>query len=205
MANDAARHISPEGSPRWRWSSASSRRRDLGTEAIDRRAGDAVASGKSDSAEGPIHATAMDEDHSLRPSRPGRSLREGGAGALWRSRSLVPGRSVRAAPRRWPPKEAEFGQPGSGRGEGRAAYPQLRAVGLAECGTHAICDVALGPIKRGEGSLAAQLWGSLVPVMLLLADRGFWDFKAFKAAKASRAELLWRVRKNLILPVHEVL
>jgi len=52
MANDAARHISPEGSPRWRWSSASSRRRDLGTEAIDRRAGDAVASGKSDSAGG---------------------------------------------------------------------------------------------------------------------------------------------------------
>jgi hypothetical protein len=104
-----------------------------------------------------------------------------------------------------PANEAEFGRPGSGRGEGRAAYPQLRAVGLAECGTHAICDVALGPIKRGEGSLAAQLWGSLGPGMLLLADRGFWDFKAFKAAKASGAELLWRVRKNLILPVDEIL
>ena len=104
-----------------------------------------------------------------------------------------------------PANEAAFGRPGSGRGEGRAAYPQLRAVGLAECGTHAILDVALGPIKRGEGSLAAQLWGSLEPGMLLLADRGFWDFKAFKAAKASGAELLWRVSKNLNLAVEEAL
>jgi hypothetical protein len=104
-----------------------------------------------------------------------------------------------------PPNEGEFGRPGSGRGEGRAAYPQLRVVGLAECGTHAIIDVALGPVKRGEGALAAKLWRSLGPGMLLLADRGFWDFKAFQAAKASGAELLWRVRKNLILPVDEVL
>jgi hypothetical protein len=101
--------------------------------------------------------------------------------------------------------EAAFGRPGSGRGEGRGAYPQLRAVGLAECGTHAITDVALGPVKRGEGSLAAGLWRSLGPGMLLLADRGFWGFKAFKAAKASGAELLWRVRKSLVLAVDEVL
>lgn len=104
-----------------------------------------------------------------------------------------------------PANEAEFGRPGSGRGEGRGAYPQLRAVGLAECGTHAIVDVALGPIARGEGSLASELWDSLESSMLLLADRGFWDFKAFKAAKQSGAELLWRVRKNLVLPVEEVL
>lgn len=101
--------------------------------------------------------------------------------------------------------EAAFGRPGSSRGEGRGAYPQLRAVGLAECGTHAITDVALGPIARGEGSLAAELWRSLGPGMLLLADRGFWDFKAFKAAKASGAELLWRVRKSLVLAVDEML
>jgi hypothetical protein len=104
-----------------------------------------------------------------------------------------------------PANEAAFGRPGSGRGEGRGAYPQLRAVGLAECGTHAITDVALGPISRGEGSLAAELWRSLGPGMLLLADRGFWDFKAFKAARASGAELLWRVRKSLVLAVEEVL
>jgi hypothetical protein len=101
--------------------------------------------------------------------------------------------------------EAAFGRPGSGRGEGRAAYPQLRAVGLAECGTHAICDVALGPIKASEGSLARGLWRSLGPGMLLLADRGFWSFQAWQAAHESGAELLWRARSNLILPVDEVL
>lgn len=104
-----------------------------------------------------------------------------------------------------PANEAAFGRPGSARGEGRAAYPQLRAVGLAECGTHAITDVALGPIGRGEGDLAGELWGSVGEGMLLLADRGFWGFQAWKAASSSGAELLWRVRKNLVLAVEEVL
>lgn len=99
--------------------------------------------------------------------------------------------------------EAAFGRPGSGRGPG--AFPQLRAVGLAECATHAICDVALGPIKTSEGSLAARLWRSLQPGMLVLADRGFWSFQAWQAARAGGAELLWRARSNLILPVDQVL
>jgi transposase IS4-like protein/DDE family transposase len=101
--------------------------------------------------------------------------------------------------------EAEFGRPRSGRGEGRGAFPQLRAVGLAECGTHAITDCALGPIKDGEGALAAKLWGSLEPGMLLLADRGFYGFKAWRAARETGAELLWRARSNLVLPVEEAL
>lgn len=101
--------------------------------------------------------------------------------------------------------EAEFGRPGSGRGEGRAAFPQLRAVGLAECGTHAITDVALGPIAAGEGGLAQKLWPSLAPGMLVIADRGFWAFQAWQAAREGGAELLWRVRSNLNLAVDEVL
>ncbi|MGH9091984.1 MAG: transposase domain-containing protein [Acidimicrobiales bacterium] len=32
----------------------------------------------------------------------------------------------------------EFGRLGTGRGEGTGAFPQLRLVGLAECGTHAV-------------------------------------------------------------------
>jgi hypothetical protein len=104
-----------------------------------------------------------------------------------------------------PANEAEFGRPASSRGEGRAAFPQLRAVALAECGSHAITACALGPINDGEVSLASMLWGSLERGMLLLADRGFWSFKAFKAARETGAELLWRARSNLILPVDEVL
>jgi hypothetical protein len=98
-----------------------------------------------------------------------------------------------------------FGRPGTGRGEGRGAFPQLRAVALAECATHAIVDVALGPVKTGEGTLAAQLWERLEPGMLVLADRLFYGFQAWQAARSSGAELLWRAKSNLVLPVDEVL
>ncbi|MGH2969330.1 MAG: transposase domain-containing protein, partial [Solirubrobacteraceae bacterium] len=37
--------------------------------------------------------------------------------------------------------ERAFGRPGSGRGEGVGAFPQLRLVGLGECGTHALFGV----------------------------------------------------------------
>ncbi len=56
--------------------------------------------------------------------------------------------------------DQEFGRHGSSRGEGRAAYPQMRAVGLAECGTHAISDVAIGPIKTSEHVLARASCGA---------------------------------------------
>ena len=37
--------------------------------------------------------------------------------------------------------------------------------------------------------------------MLLLADRGFTGFELWRAAAATGADLLWRVRKNVVLPV----
>ena len=101
--------------------------------------------------------------------------------------------------------EEAFGRPGSGRGEGKGAFPQLRAVGLAECGTHAIVDVELGSTKTGEGTLAAKLWGRLKPGTLVICDRLFYSFKAWQTARASGADLLWRAKANLILPVDEVL
>ncbi len=42
--------------------------------------------------------------------------------------------------------ERAFGRPGTGRG--RTAFPQLRMVGLAECGTHAVIAAELGPCWR---------------------------------------------------------
>ena len=53
-----------------------------------------------------------------------------------------------------PANDERFGRPGSGRGEGVGAFPQLRMVALAECGTHAITRVALGPYTTGELALA---------------------------------------------------
>ena len=41
--------------------------------------------------------------------------------------------------------------------------------------------------------------------MLLLADRGFYGFELWQQARASGADLLWRVKKNAALPVVRVL
>lgn len=96
-----------------------------------------------------------------------------------------------------------FGRPGSGRGEGVGAFPQLRLVGLGECGTHALVEVATGPFAVGEQSLAGGVLDALAPGMLCLADRGLYSFALWKRARATGAELLWRTKSNHLLPVLE--
>jgi len=99
--------------------------------------------------------------------------------------------------------EKAFGRPGSGRGEKVAAFPQLRLVGLGECGTHALFGVAIGPLSDDERTLAGRLLGALGPGMLCLADRGFYSFELWNKARQSGAELLWRTKSNHRLPVKE--
>jgi hypothetical protein len=82
---------------------------------------------------------------------------------------------------------------------------KLRLVGLAESGTHAIIDAALGPCRDSEQALADRLWDSLGAGMLGLADRNFYSFERFQRARQSGAQLLWRVRSNLILPREQAL
>jgi hypothetical protein len=95
---------------------------------------------------------------------------------------------------------AALGRPGSSRREGGGAFPQLRLVGLAECATHAITAAAMGPCETSENALADELVGSLGEGMLCLADRGFYSFERFTAAHRTGAQLLWRVRSNMLLP-----
>jgi hypothetical protein len=91
-----------------------------------------------------------------------------------------------------------FGRPGSGRGAG--AFPQVRVVGLAECGTHALVSAAIGPQSDGEQTLAGGVLERLAPGMLCLADRGFLSFALWQRARATGAELLWRTKSNHVLP-----
>ena len=101
--------------------------------------------------------------------------------------------------------DARFGRPGSGRGEGRGAFPQVRLVGLGECGTHAVFAAALGPYASAEKTLAAEVLPKLERSMLLLADRGFVSYELWQAAAATGAQLLWRASATFSLPVLEVL
>jgi hypothetical protein len=97
--------------------------------------------------------------------------------------------------------EEAFGRPGSKRVDGVGAFPQIRVVGLAECGTHAIVDAAIGRYTDAEQRLVPQLLGSLGPGMLVLADRGFISYTLWAAAKATGADLLWRTKVNHVLRV----
>jgi hypothetical protein len=101
--------------------------------------------------------------------------------------------------------DERFGRPGSGRGEGVGGFPQLRLVALAECGTHAITRVALGPCTTGELALGDELWPSLGAGMLCLADRNFYSFERFQKARSTGAQLLWRVKADVGLPREETL
>jgi hypothetical protein len=104
-----------------------------------------------------------------------------------------------------PANDQEFGRPGSSRREGGGAFPQLRMVALAEAGTHAIFDAALGPYTGAERTLAEQLWRSLTSGMLCLADRGFYSFECFQNARRTGARLLWRVKSDVGLPREQTL
>ena len=94
-----------------------------------------------------------------------------------------------------------FGRPGSGRGSGEGAFPQLRMVALAECATHAICAAAMGPYATGEATLAKTLTSAVGKGMLVLADRGFTAHPLFSAFAGTGAELVWRAKANASLPV----
>ncbi|MFG3229119.1 IS4 family transposase [Kitasatospora sp. NPDC048194] len=99
--------------------------------------------------------------------------------------------------------DAFFGRPGTGRGTG--AFPQARVVGLAECGTHCVFGSEVGPLSVSEQTLSRRLFTHLEAGMLLLADRGFYGFELWQQARATGADLLWRVRKSANLPVVRVL
>ena len=95
-----------------------------------------------------------------------------------------------------PENSAHFGRPGVNKGE-QAAFPQARVVAVAECGTHAIFDAAVGKYTTAENTMAGEVIDRLTPGMLLLADRGFCGFPLWSRAVATGADLLWRAIGNM--------
>lgn len=93
---------------------------------------------------------------------------------------------------------AYFQKPGSSRGD--AAFPQLRIVSLVENGTHVLFGSQVGGCRTGESTLADTVVESLAQGFLCLADRNFFGFSLWKKAGLTGADLLWRVKKNVVLP-----
>jgi Insertion element 4 transposase N-terminal/Transposase DDE domain len=98
---------------------------------------------------------------------------------------------------------AEFGYPGND--AGRGPFPQVRVVGLGECGTGAVLGAELSPLATGEQALARRLLAKLRPGDLLLADRNFLSYGLLKEVLAAGVHVLWRAKSDVDLPVREVL
>lgn len=103
-----------------------------------------------------------------------------------------------------PANEEHFGRPSVSRGE-KSAYPRLRWVALGEAGTRAVVGVEAGAYREGETSLARPLFQRLSPGMLCLCDRYFYGFDLWEEARQTGADLLWRIKKNLVFPAEETL
>jgi Insertion element 4 transposase N-terminal/Transposase DDE domain len=105
-----------------------------------------------------------------------------------------------------PASAAAFGYPAGARGH--PAFPKVRVVTIGECGSHAKVAAQMGPVG-GKGSseqaLARRLYPRLEEGWLLVADRGFYNWPDWRAAAATGAALLWRVKADLRLPVLELL
>jgi len=96
-----------------------------------------------------------------------------------------------------------FGYPGASRGA--SAFPRLRFVTLVENGTHVLFGAKLGRYADSETTLAHGVLPAFRPGMLCLADRYFFGYALWRAAAATGADLLWRVKSNLRLPRATVL
>lgn len=101
-----------------------------------------------------------------------------------------------------PANERAYGRPGTNT-EFKSAFPQARLLGLVECSTHAIIGAVTGPCTTAENDMYPGLHHKLDSSMLLMADRGFFSYRSFKGRVETGAQLLWRVRGNMVLPVHE--
>jgi hypothetical protein len=102
-----------------------------------------------------------------------------------------------------PQNVAEFGYAGCG--DNRSAFPKVRVVAIAECGTHAFVAAEVDAYSVGEKTLAGRLYPRLRRDELLTADRNFYSFDAWSSAVRTGAALLWRAPTQLRLPVVQVL
>jgi len=130
---------------------------------------------------------------------------EGTAGAFYRRWRLVAADGTTLDVPDTDSNVAEFGRPGSSRGSGKGAFPQVRMAALAECGTHAIFAAAMGALAVHESKLVRKLLAYLGSGMLLIADRGLHGLDLWTEAAGTGADLLWRVKVNTVLPVDAML
>jgi Insertion element 4 transposase N-terminal/Transposase DDE domain len=102
-----------------------------------------------------------------------------------------------------PENGAEFGYPGNG--QRRGPFPQIRVVGFGECGTRAVLGATCSGLTTGEQALTRHLLGKLGRGDVVVADRNFLSHGLLSDVLATGAQVLWRAKSDIDLPVLEVL
>jgi hypothetical protein len=97
---------------------------------------------------------------------------------------------------------AEFGAAGGE--QDKSAFAKVRVVTVSECASRAVVDAEIGGVAgkgSGEQTLARRLYPRLDSDWLLIADRNFYNWADWCAAADTGAQLLWRAKADLRLPV----
>jgi hypothetical protein len=97
--------------------------------------------------------------------------------------------------------DEEFGRNEGDRGI--SAFPKIRLVTLIESGTRVLFGAEMGAYggakATSEMELAWRVVGTLKKGMLCMADRYYLGFEFWETARATGADLLWRVKSRHIL------
>jgi hypothetical protein len=91
---------------------------------------------------------------------------------------------------------AAFHRATGSRGDG--AFPQVRKVSLVELGTHVEFAFVAGGWQDSEQTLAEQLFAQVPADALLLEDRGFFSYSAWKTLRSQGTHLLVRIKSNMV-------
>jgi hypothetical protein len=102
-----------------------------------------------------------------------------------------------------PANARAFGRPGSSRAP--AAFPQARVLSLCETGSHVLWRSLIKPCTRGEVPMAHYLLRSLQKDMLLLWDRNSLSYQTVSEVRQRGAQLLARIKSDLIFKPIRVL
>jgi hypothetical protein len=95
-----------------------------------------------------------------------------------------------------PANATAFHRATGSRGEG--AFPQVRKVSLVELGTHVEFAFAVGGWQDSEQELAELLFDQVPADALLLEDRGFFSYSAWKRLVGRGLQLLVRVKSHMV-------
>lgn len=94
---------------------------------------------------------------------------------------------------------------GFGGVKGKGTFPLMRFLSLVEVGTHVIFETVYSNFSTGEVTLAKLILEKVKQNMLILADRLFFHYEAWKIGVASGGDLLWRIKKNTKLKILKIL